>query len=241
MSFMSNVAFLPLFMQLGQGVKATTSGLSTLPLMAGLFGSSILSGQLVSKDRPSTRRCMAGGVVVTFVGIWLLSRNARRHPRLDLAWRMAVCGVGLGPGRACSRSPSRTRCRSSGWAWSPSSSQFLPPDRFDHGRGDLRDVPDRQPELRPRQDHAGLRRDQAQSDGAAAQAHGAAPVLPPFVKVIITTPSPGSSRSASKSWPPPCGGVPDPQHPAARPHPADGRPGLARDDGETVIPRRGAL
>ena len=39
MSFMSTVAFLPLFMQLGQGVPATTSGLSTLPLMGGLMSS----------------------------------------------------------------------------------------------------------------------------------------------------------------------------------------------------------
>ena len=49
MSFMSTVAFLPLFMQLGQGVAATTSGLSTLPLMAGIMGSSIVCGRLVTR------------------------------------------------------------------------------------------------------------------------------------------------------------------------------------------------
>src|SRR6202035_1853574 len=49
MSFLSVVAFLPLFMQLGQGVQATTSGLSTLPLMIGLIVAATVSGRLVNR------------------------------------------------------------------------------------------------------------------------------------------------------------------------------------------------
>jgi hypothetical protein len=99
MAFMSTVAFLPLFQQLGQGVAATTSGLAQLPLMVGLFGSSILCGQLVSKTG-KYRALMIGGLVVTFAGIWLLSRMHADTSRLDLAWRMLVLGIGLGPGQS---------------------------------------------------------------------------------------------------------------------------------------------
>src|SRR6185295_17110380 len=73
MSFMSTVAFLPLFQQLGQGVAATTSGLSTLPMMGGIMLSSILSGRLVSRTG-QYKPFMIGGVVVTALGIFLLSQ-----------------------------------------------------------------------------------------------------------------------------------------------------------------------
>ncbi len=99
MSFMSTVAFLPLFQQLGQGVAATISGLAQLPLMLGLFSSSILSGRMVSKSG-KYKGFMIGGVVVTFVGIWLLSRMHAETTRLDLAWRMLILGIGLGPGQS---------------------------------------------------------------------------------------------------------------------------------------------
>ncbi|HEY2753868.1 MDR family MFS transporter [Phenylobacterium sp.] len=99
MSFMSTVAFLPLFQQLGQGVAATTSGLSQLPLMAGLFTSSILCGRMVSRTG-KYKAFMIGGIVVTFAGIWLLSRMHAETTRLDLAWRMLVLGIGLGPGQS---------------------------------------------------------------------------------------------------------------------------------------------
>jgi EmrB/QacA subfamily drug resistance transporter len=99
MSFMSTVAFLPLFQQLGQGVAATTSGLSTLPLMIGIFSSSILSGRLVTQTG-KYKALMIGGLVVTFAGIWFLSRMTAETSRLDLAWRMLVLGIGLGPGQS---------------------------------------------------------------------------------------------------------------------------------------------
>jgi EmrB/QacA subfamily drug resistance transporter len=99
MAFMSTVAFLPLFMQLGQGVKATTSGLSTLPLMAGLMVSSIAAGRLASRTG-HYKWMMVAGVVVTFIGIYLMSRMHAETSRADLAWRMLVLGIGLGPGQS---------------------------------------------------------------------------------------------------------------------------------------------
>lgn len=99
MSFMSTVAFLPLFQQLGQGVAATTSGLSQLPLMAGIIASSIISGRIVSKTG-QYKGMMIAGLALTFAGIWLLSRMHADTSRLDLAWRMALLGIGLGPGQS---------------------------------------------------------------------------------------------------------------------------------------------
>lgn len=99
MSFMSTVAFLPLFLQLGQGVDATTSGLATLPMMGGIMLSSILSGRLVSRTG-TYKPLMIGGVLVTALGIWLLSQMHTGTPRWDLAWRLLVLGIGLGPGQS---------------------------------------------------------------------------------------------------------------------------------------------
>ena len=67
--------------------------------MLGLFSSSILSGRMVSKSG-KYKGFMIGGVVVTFVGIWLLSRMHAETTRLDLAWRMLILGIGLGPGQS---------------------------------------------------------------------------------------------------------------------------------------------
>jgi EmrB/QacA subfamily drug resistance transporter len=99
MSFMSTVAFLPFFMQIGQGVNATASGLSTVPLMAGLMASAILSGRVVSKTG-KYKPLMYFGVITTFVGILLLSRMQADTSRLDLSVRMFILGIGLGPGQS---------------------------------------------------------------------------------------------------------------------------------------------
>jgi EmrB/QacA subfamily drug resistance transporter len=99
MSFMSTVTFLPLFMQLGQGVGATESGLSMLPMMAGIMGSSMLSGRLVSRTG-TYKAYMIGGILVTALGIYLLSQMTADTSRLDLGWRMLVLGIGLGPGQS---------------------------------------------------------------------------------------------------------------------------------------------
>jgi hypothetical protein len=86
-------------MQIGQGVNATTSGLSTLPLMAGLMGSAILSGRLVTRTG-KYKPFMYGGAIITALGIYLLSRMTADTSRFDLGWRMFVLGVGLGPGQS---------------------------------------------------------------------------------------------------------------------------------------------
>jgi EmrB/QacA subfamily drug resistance transporter len=96
MSFLSVVAFLPLFMQLGQGVQATTSGLSTLPLMIGLIVAATLSGRLVTRTG-RYKPFMLVGMSVLLIATFLMSQMTYHTTRLDLAWRMAILGVGLGP------------------------------------------------------------------------------------------------------------------------------------------------
>jgi EmrB/QacA subfamily drug resistance transporter len=96
MSFLSVVAFLPLFMQLGQGVQATTSGLSTLPLMLGLIGSATVSGRLVTRTG-RYKPFLLAGMTVLLLWSFLLSQMSHHTSRLDLGWRMAILGVGLGP------------------------------------------------------------------------------------------------------------------------------------------------
>jgi EmrB/QacA subfamily drug resistance transporter len=96
MSFLSVLAFLPLLMQLGQGVKATASGLTTLPLMAGLIVTATLAGRMVSKTGRYKPMMLAGGATV-LVAILLLGSIDRSTSLWNLAWRMALLGVGLGP------------------------------------------------------------------------------------------------------------------------------------------------
>jgi EmrB/QacA subfamily drug resistance transporter len=184
MSFMSTVAFLPLFQQLGQGVAATTSGLAQLPLMFGLFGSSILCGQLVSKTG-KYKAMMFGGLAITFAGIWLLSRMHAETSRLDLAWRMLVLGVGLGPGQSLFGLVIQNAMPPEKLGVVTSSSQFFRQigstmgvaifgtfltAHLNSGLG----------KIMPGVDVGKLR-----AMGATAHA-GAAPVLPTFVKVIIS-------------------------------------------------------
>ncbi|HEY9854196.1 MAG TPA: MDR family MFS transporter, partial [Stenomitos sp.] len=99
MAFLGVVMFLPLFMQLVQGVSATNSGFSMLPLMAGLMLSSIVSGQLVSKIG-KYKPFMIGGGLVLLIGVWLMTRIGPETSTADLAWRLFVVGLGLGPSQS---------------------------------------------------------------------------------------------------------------------------------------------
>src|SRR6201996_1582976 len=96
MSFLSVVAFLPLFMQLGQGVKATTSGLSTLPLMIGLIVAATIAGRLVTRTG-RYKPWMLVGVCIVLLATFLLSQMSHHTTRFDLGWRMALLCIGLGP------------------------------------------------------------------------------------------------------------------------------------------------
>jgi len=96
MAFMGVILFLPLYIQVVQGVDATRSGLSILPMMLGLMGTSIISGRLSSRTGRYKPFILAGyGFVM--VGMVSLAGVTADTTTLDLGWRMFLMGAGLGP------------------------------------------------------------------------------------------------------------------------------------------------
>jgi EmrB/QacA subfamily drug resistance transporter len=96
MAFLGVVMFMPLYMQVVQGISATQSGLALLPLMGGLIVSSILSGRLVTRTGRYKVFMIAGGVML-IAGVIALTGIGPDTTSRDLAWRLALTGIGLGP------------------------------------------------------------------------------------------------------------------------------------------------
>lgn len=96
MAFLGVVMFMPLYMQVVIGINATYSGFSMFPLMGGLIVGSIVSGRLVSRTG-AYKHYMVGGCVILIAGILLLANVDVDTSAGNLAWRMAVVGLGLGP------------------------------------------------------------------------------------------------------------------------------------------------
>jgi EmrB/QacA subfamily drug resistance transporter len=99
MAFMGLVAFLPLYLQLGQGVSATTSGLTMLPLTLGLIATAIASGQIVARTGKYLP-LLIGGALMVIVGAVLLSQVTAQSTTLDVALRVLVLGLGFGPSQS---------------------------------------------------------------------------------------------------------------------------------------------
>jgi EmrB/QacA subfamily drug resistance transporter len=99
MAFLGVVMFLPLFTQLVQGISATDSGLTLLPVMLGLLIAAAGSGYLVSRTG-HYKPFIIGGMVVLIVGLVLLSQINEHTTPLDLSWRMFIVGLGLGPSQS---------------------------------------------------------------------------------------------------------------------------------------------
>ncbi|MCH5670429.1 MFS transporter [Streptomyces gilvus] len=88
-------SYLPTFLQMVDGASATESGLLMLPMMGGIVGASIVSGQLISHTG-RYRIYPVLGSAVSAVGMWLLSRLEADTPRLQYSVWMAVLGAGIG-------------------------------------------------------------------------------------------------------------------------------------------------
>ena len=89
------IVFLPLFFQLVDGATPTGSGLQLIPLMVGLLGASVISGQIISKiGRYKVFPVM--GTALATIGLVLLSTLDPHTPRLLLSVYMVVLGAGLG-------------------------------------------------------------------------------------------------------------------------------------------------
>jgi EmrB/QacA subfamily drug resistance transporter len=95
MAMFGAIIFIPLFLQIVYGVSPTSSGLRTIPLMAGLLAASILSGRAISRIGRYKAFPIAGTAVLA-VGMYLLSLLAAGTASWVASAFMVVVGVGLG-------------------------------------------------------------------------------------------------------------------------------------------------
>ena len=94
--FFAATLFLPRWYQVVQGASATASGYQMFPLLLGLIGSSIISGQIVARTRRYKALVIVAIATMT-VGL-LLMTQLRADTALPLLWAwMFIAGVGLGP------------------------------------------------------------------------------------------------------------------------------------------------
>jgi DNA-binding MarR family transcriptional regulator len=94
-ALLGTTTFLPLFLQVVQGVLPTESGLRMVPLMAGMLITSIGSGQLISRWGRYKVFPLVGTATMA-VGLYLLSRLDAQTSLVAMAAYMLVLGLGLG-------------------------------------------------------------------------------------------------------------------------------------------------
>ncbi|MFM2106605.1 MAG: hypothetical protein RL338_1637 [Chloroflexota bacterium] len=94
--FFGAVIFLPRWFQVVQGSSATESGYQQFPLLLGLIGGSIASGQIVARTG-RYKALIAGSLALTAVGLVLMTQ-LRATTELPVLWAwMFATGLGLGP------------------------------------------------------------------------------------------------------------------------------------------------
>jgi EmrB/QacA subfamily drug resistance transporter len=89
------IIYIPVYLQLVDGVSPTRSGVLLLPLMAGMLTTSIISGRLVTRFGRYKIYPVCGTALMT-VGMWLFT-HLEAHTSLVVASAyMVVFGVGMG-------------------------------------------------------------------------------------------------------------------------------------------------
>ncbi|WKV73166.1 MFS transporter [Streptomyces sp. PCS3-D2] len=91
----SGTVFFSQFFQLARGESPTMSGILTIPMIGGLFVSSTVSGQVITKTGKWKAWLVSGGVLLT-AGLGLLGTLRYDTPYWHIAVYMAVTGLGLG-------------------------------------------------------------------------------------------------------------------------------------------------
>ena len=95
MAMFGAISFLPLFLQVVSGASATNSGLLLLPLMLGVVGASIISGQLISRTG-HYKVFPVVGCGLAAVAMWLLSTMGAATGQSTVTLYMIVLGIGIG-------------------------------------------------------------------------------------------------------------------------------------------------
>ena len=89
------IVFLPLYFQIVTGASATKSGLLALPMVGGLMGCSILSGQITSRTGRYRIFPILGGAIAS-LGLLLLTRLNVDTSRVESSIYIFVFGSGVG-------------------------------------------------------------------------------------------------------------------------------------------------
>jgi MFS family permease len=89
------IVFIPLFGQLAQGISATDSGTILTPLMVGLIGASVVSGQIIARTGKYRFLAMVGVALLVLSLLWL-AQITPSTTHLQLIIRMVVLGASLG-------------------------------------------------------------------------------------------------------------------------------------------------
>ncbi|MEU2514033.1 MDR family MFS transporter [Streptomyces syringium] len=91
----SGTVFFSQYFQLARGESPTMSGVMTIPMIAGLFISSTVSGQIITKTGRWKNWVVVGGVLLT-AGLGLLGTMRYDTPYWHLAAYMVLMGLGIG-------------------------------------------------------------------------------------------------------------------------------------------------
>ena len=89
------ITYVALIYQGVLGIPATNSGLLITPLMVGLIGSSIVTGQLMTRI-PRYRYLGTVGITVMGIGLWLLGQVTTSTEQVEVVRDLVLVGIGLG-------------------------------------------------------------------------------------------------------------------------------------------------
>lgn len=95
MGMFGAILYIPLFAQGVIGFSPTNAGLVLTPMMIGLIGASVASGQIISRTGKYKILAVAGMVVAT-LGMYLFSRMTPNTTHISLISNMIITGIGLG-------------------------------------------------------------------------------------------------------------------------------------------------
>jgi EmrB/QacA subfamily drug resistance transporter len=90
-----SMVFLPIYLQLVDGMSPTNSGLAMIPLVFAMFGTSVIVGRLMSRTGRYRIFPILGSSIV-LISLLLLARLDNTSPYWHAGVAMGVMGVGLG-------------------------------------------------------------------------------------------------------------------------------------------------
>jgi EmrB/QacA subfamily drug resistance transporter len=96
LAMFGGLVFLPVYLQVVQGMSPTVSGLALLPAVLGIFSTSVATGRLMSRTGRYKAFPIAGSAVL-IVALWLLSTIGVDTPY----WRVAAYAYLFGAGLGC--------------------------------------------------------------------------------------------------------------------------------------------